>query len=107
MCVAGVRLEHGGDLRAKCPDDDLMAVVSFIGLFAIQAESVEDGSILHRKQNGVLIGIIRMLMPSPRWHDEEVAGLPGKALAVNDRITLSLEGVIDGAIRLPIRLSVY
>jgi hypothetical protein len=59
------RLEHGGDLRTKCPDDGLMAVVSFIGLFAIQAEGVEDGSILHRKQNGVLIGIIRMLMPKP------------------------------------------
>jgi hypothetical protein len=81
-----------------------MAVVSFIGLFAIQAEGVEDGSILHRKQNGVLIGIIHMLMPSPRWHDEEVAGLPGKALAVNDRITLVRENVIDGAVRLPMRL---
>jgi len=39
-----------------------------------------------------------MLMPSPRCYDEEVAGLSSEALIVNDRITLSLEDVINSAI---------
>ena len=53
------------------------------------------------------MGIIRMFMPSPRRHDEEIAGLPREALTVDDRITLALEGVIDSAIRLPMRLGVH
>jgi hypothetical protein len=34
-----------------------------------------------------------MLMPSPQRYDEEVAGLPGQALAINDGIFLSQEDV--------------
>ena len=77
----------------KFSHDGLMAIVSFICLFTIQAEGMEDGSILHRKQDGVLRGSIRMFMPGPRWNDEEIAGLPREALTVDDRITLALEGV--------------
>ena len=84
-----------------------MAVVGFVRLLAIESEGLQDGSILYREQDGVLMGIIRMLMPGPRWYDEEIAGLPSEVHAVNDRITLSLEDVIDSAIRLPMCFGVH
>ena len=59
-----------------------MAVVCFVRLFAIEAEGLEDGGILHREENGVFAGVIRVLMPGLRWNDKKVAGLPGESLAV-------------------------
>jgi hypothetical protein len=84
-----------------------MTVVGCMRLLAAQTEGLEDRDILHREQDGVLMGVIRMLMLCPWRCDEKAAGLPGEALTVDDRITLSREDVIDGAIRLSMRPGVH
>jgi hypothetical protein len=51
--------------------------------------------------------MIRMRMPCPWRYDEKVIGLPREALTVDERITLSLEDVIGGAIHLPMHPGVH
>jgi hypothetical protein len=89
----------------KFSANNLMAAVFIIWLLTIEPESLEDGGVLHRKQPGLLMTVVCVLVPDPWWDDERIAGFPFELLAVDNAISFSPEDVVDGTVRLPMRSS--
>ena len=83
-----------------------MTPVLLIGLLPVKAEGLHDGGVLDGEEDCFLLTVIGMFMPGPRGHHKEISLLPVKPLAVDDRMAASLEGVVDGAVNLPVGLGV-
>src|SRR6186713_1668721 len=103
----GRRLQgHCGNSLTSCVaplNAGLMTSVVGIFLLAIQAERADHREVIEIEQTGILrSGPVRMLVPGPRGHAEDVALLPVEPLPVHDREALTLGHLIDRTARVTV-----
>src|SRR5262245_53679948 len=84
-----------------------MATVCYVCLFAIEPEGFEHGRVLDGEKHRLTVSRIRMLVPGPRRHREEIPLAPVEALAFDHTEALSGENMIDGAARLAVCLCLH
>src|SRR5919109_4457607 len=97
--MASLSLKHTGN--------GLMTTVRFVGLLAIEPEGFEYGRVLDGEEHRFTLPRVRVLMPGPRRHHEEIPLAPVEALALDHTKPLPGEHLIDGAARLAVRLCLH
>src|SRR5712692_2213055 len=82
--------------------DFLVPPVFRVGLLPVETKGFHRRGVLDGKENDLFFALIDMFMPGPRRNDEEIAALPVKAFAVDDRVSSSLKNMINGAAHLTV-----
>ena len=55
-----------------------------VGFFPVQCHVLHNWDVLNGEENCLLLGVVGVLVPSPRWHHKEIAlvpPIPGTLLA--------------------------